>query len=484
MRIEHATRGLHQQGVALHGNLLAVGFPRQRQQIGNTAHQFRIADAREEAGSRRLARGVFLEAERRAPDLHRMHARGLGAFGAEDHHAPIFQPRITVADDGRGKLAFDQVVGEQRAASIDGFIEDVKHILAVGRTDRTLEAHPFYRRIELARFPVLQQIAARPDDAVILRQLDASQADCIDALHLLRERVVGQIPPLFLAVRQHAQQDQATDLGELDLRIIQRLRLVLHGLAVDAKAVLGVVLDLDGEIATDGFDEHGIEDVDVRMAAIDNHFSRGRLPFEIKWCRESNVALATVVDVANVLAIGRNAPAEHANIGEPLADLEARQKLSITHHQLQQARVLVVGIQLAEILHEAVDGEEGAGVAFRLHVVAFGGFHQLVEAEHILDAGFLLQPDEDVVAEQQQITDLHDVPRHAVVLGAHAQPAHHFHRTAAELLQPACIQRIHLRTQARALLDQTLAQDFVSAAGSDGLVYGGGVGGFGHGQCS
>ena len=476
--VEHAARGLHQQGVALHRHRIGIDLAGQRQQFGNAAHQFGIADLAEKTAGRRLPRGVFLETERRQPDLHRMDAGRLVAL-VEDHHAAVFQPRVAMRQQRRLQRAFDQVVGEQRVAAGDRLVEHVQHVLAIGRADRALEAHAVEGAVELVGVAVLQQIAAGPDDAVVFGQLDAGLADAVDALHLLRQRVVGQMPPLFLAVGQHAQQHQTADLGELDLRIVERLRLVLHRLSVDAQAILGVVLDLDGQIAADGFDEHGVEDVDMRMTAVDHHLARRWLPLEIVGRRQRDIALATVVDVAH-LALRRNAPAEHADIAQPLADLERGQQFAVAHQQLQQAGVLVIGVQLAEILREAVDGEEAAGDVGRGHVVAVRRFHQPVQREHVLDPGFLLQPDEDVVTEHQQIADAHDVARHAIVLGPHPQPPDHFQRAGTELLQPLRIQCIRQPAQARALIGQARAQHLVSAAFGNGLVDGGGVGGIGH----
>ena len=409
-----------------------------------------------------------------------MHARGLGAFGAEDHHAAVFQSRVAVAQKRRLQTALDQVVGEQRVAARCRFVEHVQHILAIGRADGALETHAIEAAVELTGFAVLQQIAARPDDAVVLRQLDRRQSERVDALHAAGEGVVGQMPPLFFAIGQHAQQDQAADAGILDLRIVERLGLVLHRLAIDAEAVFGVVLDLDGEIATHGFHEHRVQAVHVWMAAIDHHLARGGLPLEIVGRRQRHIAFATIVDVAH-LALRRNAPAEYTDIGKSLADLETRQQFPVAHHQLQQMGVLVIGVQLAEILREAVDGKKRAGNVHRRHVVAVRRFDQPIQREHILDAGFLLQPDEDVVTEQKQIAHLHDVARHAVVFGAYPEPSDDFELAAAELFQPLHVERIGQRTQPRALIGQALVQHLVCAAGSNGLVDGGGVGGIGHG---
>ena len=57
-----------------------------------------------------------------------------------------------------------------------------------------------------------------------------------------------------------------------------------------------------------------------------------------------------------------------------LADLEDRQQLVVRHAQLQQLRLLVVGVELAEVGREARVVEEAAGQRHRLQLfgAAFG----------------------------------------------------------------------------------------------------------------
>ena len=81
----------------------------------------------------------------------------------------------------------------------------------------------------------------------------------------LRARVEDEVAVLLLAERLDAQQDEVPDLRPRDVGVVERLVRVVDRLAVDAPAVLGVVLDLDREVAADGLDEDGVEDVDVRV---------------------------------------------------------------------------------------------------------------------------------------------------------------------------------------------------------------------------
>ena len=56
------------------------------------------------------------------------------------------------------------------------------------------------------------------------------------------------------------------------------------------------------------------------------------------------------------------------------------------------------------------------------------------QGEHILNAYFLFQADEDVVAKQNKLPDLHDVARNAVILCAHTDSRCNAHFRGAELL--------------------------------------------------
>ena len=89
------------------------------------------------------------------------------------------------------------------------------------------------------------------------------------------------------------------------------------------------------------------------MASVDRHLAGCPLPLEIKGLRQRHIPLAAVVDIANLLAVPGDRPAEHPHIADTLANLESGQQLAIADRQLQQAGVLVIGVQLVEIVDEA-----------------------------------------------------------------------------------------------------------------------------------
>ena len=72
--------------------------------------------------------------------------------------------------------------------------------------------------------------------------------------------------------------------------------------------------------------------------------------------------------------------------------------------------------------------------------------------------GFLAQPDEHVVAEQQAVADLDDVTGDAVVLGADAHTADDVHAAVAELFQALLVEGLGGLPQALPLVLQALVQ--------------------------
>ncbi len=474
--IEQAPGVGHQALVALHRHVLTIDLARQVEQVGDAPHQFGVADASHEGVAGWPACSKLVTAERGLPDLHRMDAGRFAAFGMEQHHAPVLHQGVAMAEHRVLQHALDGVVDEQRRAPAFALVEDVQHVLAVGRTDAALELHAGHRGVERLVLAALQVIATREDHAVVFGQLHAGLHDRIVAHDAAGQRVVDQPAPLRLAVRQHLQQHQRADPGKFELGVVQRLRAVLHRFAVDALPGLGVVLDLDREVAAGGLHEQGIEDVQVRMAAIDRQVAGRPGPFEVERRRQCDIALTARIQIGQ-FAIARQRPAEHAHVAAALTDLERRQQLVPHHDQLQQARVLVVGVQFVEVVHEAGLVEEAALQLQRRHVVAVAALHQPVQAEHVLDAGLGLQPDEHVVAEQQAVRpDLHDVTADAVVFAADAEAPDYLQAAVAELGQALAVERFGQALQALALLGQAAAQDFIGTALGNGLVDGSAAG--------
>ena len=225
--VEQAPCVVRQQFVARGGDILALDVAAEVEQVGHRAHQFGIADPAHEAGARRARRHVFVGGERGLPDLHLVDAGRVVALGVEEHHAAVVQACVTVREHRRLQPALDHVVDQQRGQAGVALVEDIEHVLAVRRADHPLVLHALHGGVEGLVLAVLQVIAAGENDAVVFRQLDAGLDDRVLAHRLAGQCVVDQPAPGRLAVGQHLQQDQRTDLGEMDLRVVERLRLVL-----------------------------------------------------------------------------------------------------------------------------------------------------------------------------------------------------------------------------------------------------------------
>ena len=151
-----------------------------------------------------------------------------------------------------------------------------------------------------------------------------------------------------------------------------------------------------------------------------------------------------------------------------LAALEHGQQLAVSVlSRLQQPRVLVVPVQVLELfeklrVHEEATGRSRAARLSNRRPSSVGS--KRCSANTSLGAGLALEPDEYVVAEQQQVADRHDVARHAVVLGAHALVGDYRQLGSAKHVLALGVERVGLFHQRRTTLGETLTDDLVVAA--------------------
>src|SRR5690606_12049085 len=143
---------------------------------------------------------------------------------------------------------------------------------------------------------------------------------------------------------------------------------------------------------------------------------------------------------------------------------EAGQQFAVADRQLQQPGVLVIGVELVEIIDEAGLVKEAAGQREWLCFTAFLMLYYPIQGEDIGDPGLLLQTEEDVVAKQQRVANLHDIPGQAIVLGADAYAPRDLHPAAAEGLLTLLVQPVGNRPELRSLLLQPPLQHLVGAA--------------------
>jgi hypothetical protein len=113
----------------------------------------------------------------------------------------------------------------------------------------------------------------------------------------LQLRIVNKIPVILLLVRTDFQQNNIANYRVINLRIVERLVFVRHRLGINTAPVFGVILNLDGEVAVDGFHKNLILDADVRVFAAALHVARGALPGKLVLRRKHVFVVAAVVDV-------------------------------------------------------------------------------------------------------------------------------------------------------------------------------------------
>ena len=313
--------------------------------------------------------------------------------------------------------------------------------------------------VEGFHLAALQHVAVGEDDAVVVRQQHAGVADGIQPMHGAGFLVEDQIAVQGLAVRQDLQQDQRSDAGVENLRVVQCLVAVRNGLGVDPAAVLGVVLDLDGEVAADGFHKHAVLDRDMRMQTRPVHSAMGADPLEL---------VLFWIDILMIEAVAEvfEPPARHA----PLEDLDVLQRLARPHrkiemrtddHELLEDRLAVILEEVREVRGEAgvvqhlENRHRGEGARFRIVVV--GG-------KHIADVRRLLQPELDVVTEEKAaLADRHQIAGDAVVLGGHALGAEQRGLHTAEHGQALGVQFVQSLAQRARMLVQPGADHLIRA---------------------
>ena len=296
-----------------------------------------------------------------------------------------------MADQRRLQRALDHVVFEKRNAPALRLIEDVEHIFTIRRTDAASVTHAIHVLLKRTVFAVLQVIATRKKDAVIIGQLYASRTNRIHTQHLLRQGIEDQIAPLLFTVRQYFEQDQTTNLRIFKHSIIKRLVRFLHRFTVNSKAVISIVFDLDRERAANGFDKHFVENIDVRETPLHQLIAACALPVKVKRRRQFDIAFAAIIYVANLFAIGRYGPAKHTHIGNAITNLKACQQLVIAHCQLHEFGVFVIGIELLKVLHKALNTEKTFLQINRRDLVALFTFMQAVQSKNIFDTCGLLE---------------------------------------------------------------------------------------------
>ena len=381
-------------------------------------------------------------------------------IGPEKHQPAVPEQRKPRTQDRRVHPLADAVVGKQDILAGRPVVEREEEILAVGGGHPALEAHVEDPVVEGLHLAALQQVAVGEDDAVVVGQQDAGIADGVQPRHGARLLVEHKVARRVLAIRDDAQEDQRTHAGILDVGIIERLVPLGDRLGIDAVPGLGVVLDLDGQVAAHRFHKHPVLDRDVRMQAGAVHAPVGPPPVELVLAR---IDILVVEAVAQILepAAG-HPPLEDLDVLQALAGPHRDEQVRADHHELLEDRVAVILVEFREVRDEAGVVQH---LGHRDLAEGPGGGVEIIGREDILDVGRLLQSELDVVAEQEAVPAHGDqVAGHAVVLGGDPLGPQQGGLHPAEHRQSVGVQPLEALAQGPAVLLQPGTDHLISPA--------------------
>ena len=301
---------------------------------------------------------------------------------------------------------------------------------------------------------------------MIIGQQQAGLAQGINAMDLLGALVVEQIAIRLLLIRQHLHQDDATGDGIPELRIIQGLIFVLHGVGVDAFARGRVVFHLDGEVAIDRLHKDPILNANMRMQTFAIHLSACALPLNLMLRREDKLVVKAIAQVLERGLILLDEPLEGLHLGGIATRLHHHEEMRPGAVELQEGRVLVVLVVVSEVL------QEGGIIQAALALGVKGMIARLVviHREHILHPHGGAEAEMDVVAKEKPAGSNGDhVARDAVVLRGQSRRGDQREIDATEDGLAIRIELLHPGGEFSAVLGQALANDLIGPGFELGL---------------
>ena len=426
--------------------------------LGHGADDFRIADLAQE-GLRGLGLADVCRDERRAPDLHDVMFARLG-IAIKKHKLARGEEAEAVTRLRRGDALRDEIVAEQQIGSAFEMREDTQRVLAVCSRNAFFESHRRQSGVEAAHLAGLQHITVREQDAVVVRQQHAAFGDAVNAVRLPRALIEDEMTPRFFLIRQDFEHDEIADDGVVNLGVVERLVLVIDGFAEDAATAVGVVLDFDREIAANGLDEDAILNADVRMRAVDVPVPRGPFPLKLLRRGEDKLVIAAIAEVAQRAYVVIDEPFEGFDLRGPLSDLKAHVEMRADAVKLQEGGVLVVVVEVGEVLRELRLAEDAVLVRVEAVIAVLVVIHR----EDVLDFHRGPQPKVDVVAEEKtRRPDRGQIARHAVVVRRQSRRRQQRRLNATELGFAIRVEELEPALELRAMLRESLPNDFVSA---------------------
>jgi hypothetical protein len=306
-------------------------------------------------------------------------------------------------------------------------------------------------RLELAR---LEVIAAGKNNAVVVRQQDARVGDGIDAAHFPSLLIEDEMAKLLLAIRAHLEQDEIADRGVINLRVVECLVLLLDGLQIDPLSRLGVVLDLDREVAADAFDKDAILNRDVWIKASAMQFAMRALPLEFVLRRISVLVIESIPDITKGPAIAK--PLEGLDVRHAFSHAKLHKEMRPDERKLREDGVLVVLVERLEVGLKLRIGEGIDGQSVKLALLVF------VQGKDIVEVRLGPQSELHVITEEKAPpTNRDEIARQAIVLRGDTIRGDEPGLDRAEDFLPGDVQLLQPRTEIVAVRAQARTENLV-----------------------
>ena len=266
--------------------------------LGHAADHVAVADLKQPRVG--FGGGDAVRADKgRLPDLNGVVLlRGGVVAGFEKHQLAIAGGAagqgVAVGQDRGLDLLRNEVVGQDDVEPGVALIEDVGEVFAVGAFDAAVKHQPGGDGAEKLPLAGGQVHAVGQHQAVVFGQQHGGVGHAVGPHHLVQLGVVNKVPPGLFLVGADAQQHQRALDHVVHLGVVQALVRVVDGLGVEPLAAVGVVFDLDGEVAAGGLYKAEVFDVVVRKRPLALHVAGGAFPGEVVLRRVADLVVAAI----------------------------------------------------------------------------------------------------------------------------------------------------------------------------------------------
>ena len=212
-------------------------------------------------------------------------------------HLAVVEGGITAADRGCAHFLGDEIVRQQHVSPVPTVEKDIQEVLSIGRADSLFVHHIGDGIVERFVLAGLQIVALRENETVVVRQENTGVRDRIEAAGLSHLLVVDEVAEVFFLIRADLEQNQIAHDCIERLCIIQCLIRIIHRFCIDAFTAVGVVFDLDRQIAAHCFHKDAIRYGDVRMKSSAMEVTGRALPLKFMLGWETELMVAAIVEI-------------------------------------------------------------------------------------------------------------------------------------------------------------------------------------------